>query len=60
VHATIPASMNTTAQREHWNGNPAPLETVWTLSKRHRITPLVLYTHQLGWGVAGWSPAICS
>jgi hypothetical protein len=31
-----PASMKTTAQREHWNGNPAPLETVWTLSKRGR------------------------
>ena len=41
--------MNTTAQREFWNGQPAALETVWTLSKRHRIARLVLYTHQLGW-----------
>jgi len=41
--------MNTTPQREFWNGQPAALETVWTLSKRGQVALLVLYTHQLGW-----------
>jgi hypothetical protein len=41
--------MNTTPQREFWNGQPAALETVWTLSKRGQVARLVLYTHQFGW-----------
>jgi hypothetical protein len=41
--------MNTTPQREFWHGQPAALETVWTLSKKGRVARLVLYTHQLGW-----------
>lgn len=41
--------MNTTPQREFWNGQPSALQTLWTLSKRNRDARLVLYTHQLGW-----------
>ena len=41
--------MNTTPQREFWNGQPVALETLWTFAKRHRIARLVRYTHQLGW-----------
>ena len=41
--------MNSTPQREFWNGQPVQLQTLWTLSKRGRQAQLMLYTHQLGW-----------
>ena len=41
--------MNATRQREFRNGQPAQLETRWTLAKRGKVAPLVLLTHQLGW-----------
>ena len=41
--------MNTTPQRGFRNGQPAQLETLWTLTKRGKVARLVLLTHQLGW-----------
>jgi hypothetical protein len=43
------AEMNTTPQREFWTGQPAELETMWTLRKSGKVARLVLLTHQLGW-----------
>ena len=41
--------MNPTPQREFWNGQPAQLETLWTLTKGRKVAQLLLLTHQLGW-----------
>ena len=41
--------MKLTPQREFRNGQPVELETLWTMSKRGKVTHLVLLTHQLGW-----------
>ena len=41
--------MNSTPQREFWNGNSLELEALWTLTKRNKEARLVLLTHQLGW-----------
>lgn len=41
--------MTNTPQREFWNGRPVQLETLWTLSKRGKVAPCRLMTHQLGW-----------
>ena len=45
----IPARMNLTPQREFWNGQPALLETVWTLTKRAHVAHCVLFSHEFGW-----------
>lgn len=41
--------MNTTPQREFWNGQPVQLETVWTLTKRGHVAQCALFSHQFGW-----------
>ena len=41
--------MKTTPQRDFWTGRPVQLDTLWTLSKRGKVAPCVLLTHQLGW-----------
>ena len=41
--------MNTSPRRVFWNGQPAELKTVWTLTKPGKVARLVLLTHQLGW-----------
>jgi hypothetical protein len=41
--------MKNTPQRDVWNGRPVQLEHLWTLSKRGKVAPCLLLTHQLGW-----------
>ena len=40
--------MNTTPQREFWNGKPAVLETLWTLKKQGKVARLLVLSHELG------------
>jgi hypothetical protein len=47
--ATIPPRMNTTPQRENWNGHPVELGDAWTLRKGTKVARCVLVSHQLGW-----------
>jgi hypothetical protein len=46
---SIRASMNTTPQRELWNGNAVHLGDVWTLRKRNHVVQCMLFTDQFGW-----------
>jgi hypothetical protein len=41
--------MNTTPQRENWNGHPVELGDAWTLRKGTKVARCVLVSHQLGW-----------
>lgn len=41
--------MNTTRQREYWNGDPIELGDAWTLRKGEKIARCILVTHPLGW-----------
>jgi hypothetical protein len=40
--------MNTTPQRENWNGHPVELGDAWTLRKGNKVARCVLVSHQLG------------
>ena len=42
-------AMNTTPQRENWNGHPVELGDAWTLRKGTNVARCVLVRHQLGW-----------
>ena len=41
--------MNTTRQREHWDGDPIELGDAWTLSKGEKVARCTLVSHPLGW-----------
>ena len=41
--------MNTTRQREHWDGDPVELGDAWTLRKGAKVARCILVTHSLGW-----------
>ena len=41
--------MNTTRQREHWDGDPIELGDAWTLRKGEKVARCILVTHPLGW-----------
>ena len=41
--------MNTTRQREHWDGDPIELGDAWTLRKDAKVARCMLVTHPLGW-----------
>ena len=41
--------MNTTPQREDWNGHPVELGDAWTLRKGTKVARCRLVSHQLGW-----------
>jgi hypothetical protein len=40
--------MNTTRQREHWDGHPIELGDAWTLRKRDREARCELWSHEFG------------
>jgi hypothetical protein len=42
-------AMNTSRQREHWDGEPIELGDTWTLRKGERVARCLLVTHPLGW-----------
>ena len=42
------AAMNTTRQREHWDGDPIELGDAWTLRKGQKVARCILVTHPLG------------
>jgi hypothetical protein len=39
--------MNTTRQREYWDGDPMELGDAWTLRKGEKVARCVLVTHPL-------------
>ena len=41
--------MNTTPQRENWNGHPVDCGDAWVLRKDDKTARCSLVTHQLGW-----------
>ena len=41
--------MNTTRQREFWDGHPSDLGDAWTLRKGGQVARCILVTHPLGW-----------
>jgi hypothetical protein len=41
--------MNTTRQREHWDGDPIELGDAWTLRKGEKVARCIVVTHPLGW-----------
>ena len=41
--------MNTTRQREHWDGDPIELVDAWTLRKGEKVARCILVTHPLEW-----------
>ena len=57
--ATISARMNTTPQREFWNGNAVRLGDVWTLRKRNHVIQCMLFTLDSD-GSCGSKSASCS
>ena len=51
--------MNTTPQREFWNGNAVRLGDVWTLRKRNHVIQCMLFTLDSD-GSCGSKSASCS
>ena len=41
--------MNTTRQREYWDGHPLELGDAWTLRKGDKVARCTLVSHPLGW-----------
>ena len=41
--------MQTTPQRENWDGHPVELGDAWTLRKGAKVARCVLVSHQFGW-----------
>jgi hypothetical protein len=42
-------TMNTTRQREYWDGHPIELGDAWMLRKGEKVARCTLVTHPLGW-----------
>ena len=41
--------MNTTPQRENWDGHPVDCGDAWMLRKGNQVARCSLVTHHLGW-----------
>ena len=41
--------MNTTRQREYWDGHPLELGVAWMLRKGEKVARCSLVSHPLGW-----------
>ena len=41
--------MNTTRQRDQWDGDPIELGDAWTLRKGDKVARSTLVSHPLGW-----------